>query len=397
MSAPARHLIPLLAACSAIGSVGNFLFLPALPQIATRFEVSAGTAALTITTYLVAFAFGVLLSGPLADRFGRRPILIGGVALSGLASFTCYFAPTMGWFGVARIVQGATGGAGITVSRASVGDLFEERELARMYAVLTMALVLGTALAPFVGGVIARHIGWQFGFLFLAGAAATIALACYAWLPETRSPNADAHSFGVLWRESRALLGRPLFMGYVLQVALIYALFFVFASLAPYVMTTVLGMPADRFGLYYLFLAGGFFIGNLLVSRSTGHHDVTRQTNAGLVWQLVGASAALTLVLLGHTHPLYVFVPMMAFSFGQGLALPNLIAHGIRLSPNYTGVASSLFGFSQLALAGIAVQVMGYVPAAGWQPSLWFCAIGAAVTCVGVLRLEASDGPATST
>ena len=159
MSAPARHLIPLLAACSAIGSVGNFLFLPALPQIAKHFEVASGTATLTITTYLVAFAFGVLLSGPLADRFGRRPILIGGVALSGVAALTCYFAPTMGWFVVARIVQGATGGAGITVSRASVGDLFEERELARMYAVLTMALVLGTALAPFVGGVITRHIG----------------------------------------------------------------------------------------------------------------------------------------------------------------------------------------------------------------------------------------------
>ena len=397
MSAAARRLIPLLAACSAIGSVGNFLFLPALPQIATHYEVTTGTSALTITTYLVAFAFGVLLSGPLADRFGRRPILIGGVGLCGLAALTCYFAPTMGWFVIARVVQGATGGVGITVSRASVGDLFEEHELARMYAVLTMALVLGTSLAPFVGGVITRHIGWQFGFLLLTGAAATIVVACYAWLPETRSPNASAHSFGVLWRESRALLVRPLFMGYVLQAALIYALFFVFASLAPYVMTTVLGMTADRFGLYYLFLAGGFFIGNLLVSRSTGHHDVSRQINAGLVWQVIGAVTALALVLLGYTHPLYVFVPMMAFSLGQGLALPNLIAHGIRLSPKYTGVASSLFGFSQLALAGIAVQIMGYVPAAGWQPALWFCAVGAAVTCVGVLRLEAGDVSTTGT
>jgi DHA1 family bicyclomycin/chloramphenicol resistance-like MFS transporter len=234
MSAAARRLIPLLAACSAIGSVGNFLFLPALPQIATHYEVTAGTSALTITTYLVAFACGVLLSGPLADRFGRRPILIGGVALCGLAALTCYFAPTMGWFVVARVVQGATGGVGITVSRASVGDLFEEHELARMYAVLTMALVLGTSLAPFMGGVITRHIGWQF-------------------IPAAGGRGGD-HRGGVLRMAARtsrmprtqlrvqariaALLVRPLFMG-VLQVALIYALFFVFASLAPYVMTTV--------------------------------------------------------------------------------------------------------------------------------------------------------------
>ena len=198
-------------------------------------------------------------------------------------------------------------------------------------------------------------------------------------------------------RESRALLSRPLFVGYVVQAALIYALFFVFASLAPFVMTKVLGMPEDSFGLYYLFLAGGFFIGNLLVSRSAGHHDVTRQTNSGLVWQLVGSSVALALVLLGYTHPLLVFIPMMAFSFGQGLALPNLIAHGIRLSPNYTGMAASIFGFSQLALAGIAVQIMGYVPATGWQPALWFCAVGAAVTCFGVLRLEAREVSASDT
>jgi DHA1 family bicyclomycin/chloramphenicol resistance-like MFS transporter len=381
----------LLAGCSAIGGLGNFLFLPALPQIALHYQVSAGTAALATTSYLFSFAFGVLLSGPLADRYGRRPVLIGGVALTGAAAVACYFAPTMGWLVVARVVHGATGGAGITVSRASVGDLFEERELARMYAVLTMALVTATALAPYAGGLIARYIGWQSGFLMLAGAAAAITAACVAWLPETRRANADSHSFAVLMRQSRALLAQPLFMGYVLQVALLYALFFVFASLAPFIMTGQLGMASDQFGLYYLFLAGGFFFGNLLVSRSAGHHDVTRQTHAGLRWQLFGAFLALALVLLGFTHPLWVFASMMVFSFGQGLALPNLIAHGIRLSPNYTGVASSFFGFSQLALSAFAVQVMGYVPTRGWQPALWFCAIGALVATVCVSRLEARE------
>jgi MFS transporter, DHA1 family, multidrug resistance protein len=393
----AQRLIPLLAACSAIGSVGNFLLLPALPQIAADYRVAQGTAALAITSYLFAFAFGVLLSGPLADRYGRRPVLIGGVTLSGLAALVCYLAPTMGWLVAARILQGAAGGTGITVSRASVSDLFEERELARMYAILTMALVFGTALAPYAGGLITRHAGWQSIFLFLAVAALVITLACLVWLPETRRAGTDAHKFAVLWRESCALLRQKLFMGYVLQVALIYSLFFVFVSLTPYVMGGVLGMPSDHFGLYYLFLAGGFFIGNLLVSRSAGHHDVARQIGAGLGWQMAGAIVALVLVLLGFTHPLFVFVPMMAFSFGQGLSLPNLIAHGIRLSPNYAGVASSIFGFAQLALAAVAVQAMGYVPADGWQPALWFCVVGAIITSVCVTRLEASEVSPTRT
>ena len=398
MNVRARRLIPLLAACSAIGSVGNHLFLPALPQIADHYHVAPGTAQLTITTYLVSFAFGVLLSGPLADRYGRRPVLIGGVAMSGLAALLCYYAPTMGWFVAARVVQGAAGGFGITVSRASVGDLFEERALARMYAILTMALVLGTALAPWIGGLITRYAGWQTAFIWLAAASVVIAAACAAWLPETRAALADrakTHSFALLWRESRALLARPPFMGYVLQAALLYAMFFVFVSLAPYVMIDGLKLPADRFGLYYLFLALGYFLGNLLVSRSGGHHDVARQTHAGLWWQFFGAGTALALVLLGAAHPLAVFMPMMAFSFGQGLALPNLIAHGIRLAPQYTGVASSIFGFSQLALSGIAVQAMGFVPAAGWTPSLAFCVIGAVLAFIGVRRLEGLEASPT--
>jgi DHA1 family bicyclomycin/chloramphenicol resistance-like MFS transporter len=385
------HLISLLAACSAIGTVGNYLFLPALPQIGAYYQVLPGTAQLTVTAYMVSFAIGVLFSGPLADRFGRRPVLVGGVAFAGIGALLCYCAPTMGWFVAARVLQGAAGGFGITVSRATVGDLFEERELARMYAILTMALVVGTSLAPYAGGLITRFVGWREAFLWMAGLAGAIAACCWLWLPETRSRDARAHGFRHLWNESLGLLSRPLFLGYVAQAALIYALFFVFISLAPYVMVTILGLTTDQFGLYYLFLAAGFFVGNLLVSRSAGHHDVTRQTHAGLTWQLVGAGAALGMVLLGHSHPLAVFIPMMVFSFGQGLALPNLIAHGIRLAPQNTGVASSLFGFSQLALSGIAVQIMGYVPARGWQPALWFCVAGAALTSICVRRLETTE------
>jgi DHA1 family bicyclomycin/chloramphenicol resistance-like MFS transporter len=384
----ARHLIPLLAACSAIGSIGNFLFLPALPDIGEHFGVDAGTAQLTMTAYMFSFAFGVLLSGPLADRFGRRPVLIGGVALSGVAALLCYLAPTMALFVIARVLQGAAGGAGITVSRATVGDLFEERELARMYAILTMAMVLGTSLSPYVGGLLTRLLDWHAGFLILAGAAFAMAFACHAWLPETRVANANSHSFAALWRESRAVIGKPVFLGYVLESAVLYSLFFVFASLAPHVMVSVMNLDADLFGLYYLFVAVGYFLGNLHVSRSGAGHDVQRQMMGGLILQLAGAGIALLAVLLGYDHPLAVFAPMLLFSYGQGLSLPNVFAQGMRRAQNYAGVAASIFGFAQLALSALAVQAMGYVSTQSWQPPLWFCVVGAAATYLAALLLR---------
>jgi DHA1 family bicyclomycin/chloramphenicol resistance-like MFS transporter len=199
-----------------------------------------------------------------------------------------------------------------------------------------------------------------------------------------------------MWRESRGLLMRPVFLGYVLQAALIYSLFFVFVSIATHVMGRILGMPTDQFGIYYLFLAGGFFLGNLQVSRVHQGGSVERQMITGLALQFIGALLALTVVLLGASDPLYVFTPMALFSYGQGLTLSNVIAHGVRLAPNFTGVASSIFGFSQLALAAALVQAMGYVPVTGWQPVLWFVTVGAAITFVGVIGLRRREVSPTS-
>jgi MFS transporter, DHA1 family, multidrug resistance protein len=388
-----RKLIPLLAACSAIGSIGNFFFVPSLPAIGDYFHVDAAAAQLTVTVYLVAFSFGVLLSGPAADRYGRRPLLVGGLLIAAAGMLLGYFCESLGSWVFARIVQGVGGGVGITVARASVGDVFQGRELARMYAILTLPLVLGTSLSPYLGGVVTATWGWKTGLLVLAAVPLVLAAACLRWLPETRVTGADGHGFGVLWRESRALIARAAFLGYVLTAALIYSLFLVFVTIAPHVMEGALGMSPDRFGLYYLFLAGGFFLGNLQVTRAAQKHSVDRVMFTGLGLQLVGAIVPVVFVMLGHTEPVYVFAPMVLLSYGQGLTLPNVVAHGIQLAPNYSGVAASVFGFAQLALSAVAVQLMGFAPTDTWLPALSFGVIAAAIALVALAVLVRREAP----
>lgn len=353
--------------------------LPALPAIGEHFGVPVAAAQATISAYLLAFAAGILLSGPLADRLGRKPLVLVGMAIYTLASFAALAAPTLEWLVGARIFQGIGAAAGITVARAIVGDLYSGRELARRLAQLTMAMVLATALAPWVGGILVGAFGWRALFAFLALVGTIIVLAVASLLPETRTRVEGVNTTRELWLQGKAVIAQPIFFGYVLQAGIIYATFLVFISVAPYLMVGVLGQTPQDFGKYYLLIAGGYFLGNSFVSRAAHRVDPDRLVLVGLGLQFGGAAVALVLVLAGIWHPFALFLPMFPLSIGQGLALPVVTARAVGLAPGYAGVASSLIGFSQQAIAAISVQAMGWASTATPLPVTLFCTLISAV------------------
>jgi DHA1 family bicyclomycin/chloramphenicol resistance-like MFS transporter len=187
----------------------------------------------------------------------------------------------------------------------------------------------------------------------------------------------------------------PLFTGCVLQGAVVYATFLVFISLAPYVMVSALGRPATEFGLYYLFIAVGYFLGNWSVRRLMGRHDLHWMVVVGVLLTVVGAVAALAFVAAGLTHPLWIFIPIGVLSYGQGLALPNVTATAVSLAPQHAGVASSVIGFLQQLIGAACVQAMGHFPTDTAMPMLVFvaavCALGLAMLYV-FPRVEAGRG-----
>lgn len=382
-----RGVIALLAACTATGPAATNLFVPALPHIRADFDVSVAAAQTMLTTYLVAFALGLLVCGPVSDRHGRRPIMIGGLTVLAAGSLMCALARSLPVLAFGRVVQALGTASAFTVARASVADLFQGAELARRIATLTMVIIIGTTISPYLGGFIADHAGWELGFWILFGAALLLIVICLRALPETRARHART-GFADLGRAIRSVLANPVFFGYSLQVAVIFSLFMVFISLAPYIMTGALGRSASEFGIYYILISVGYFLGNLYVSKRAHSTSTARLTALGLWIQLACTLLALGFALAGLTHPLWLFGPMFPLSFGQGLALPTITARAVGLVPGFAGAASSLLGFAQMATAAVCVQAMGWASTDTAVPMLLFCSIASSLALVPIYAMR---------
>jgi DHA1 family bicyclomycin/chloramphenicol resistance-like MFS transporter len=375
------------------------LFLPALPAIQQQFAVPVSAVQSTVSSYLFAFAISILLAGLLADRYGRRPIIIGGLLVFTSGTVLCLIADSLQGLVLGRIVQAIGAACGVTVSRAIAGDVYQGEELARRLALLTMAMMLGTTLSPLIGGELAAHFGWHSAFLPLIALGLTAAVACYLLLPETHPPVTGSKSATALWREARKVIGKPVFFGYVLQAGVIYAVFLAFIAIAPYVMISVLHRPVTDFGIWYLLISAGYFLGNLYVSRGAREADRSgdRKTSsdhadqlmtAGLALQLAAAGLALAFALTGYWSPWCIFGPMLPLAFGQGLALPHISARAVQLAPGYSGVAAALIGFSQQTIAGISVQAMGFAANNSPVPIMLFCTLASALAFASIIALR---------
>jgi DHA1 family bicyclomycin/chloramphenicol resistance-like MFS transporter len=388
-----RALIVLLAACTGIGPVALNVYLPVLPQVQTGLGVSVAQASVTVTAPLIAFAIGLLFYGPLSDRVGRRPVILFGIGVCLVGSTIAMLAPNVATLTAGRVIQALGTSAGITVARATMGDLFPREKMAKMIAYLTMVMVMANAVAPIVGGALGEWLHWRAVFALVLAAAATIGFYAWRLLPETRDVAASGSAAQVV-RAAATLAGRPAFLGYILQSGVIYATFLVFISLMPYVFVRALGHTTTEYGVWYLCIAGGYFLGNWHVTRYATRVGVHRLLVAGVAFQATFCSLAWALAAYGHWHAAWIFLPWFFVAYGQGLALPNITANAVALAPQYAGAASGLLGFSQQLVGALSAQWMALAPTDTPVPVATFCGIASLVAFAGVLAQPSHPPPA---
>ena len=373
MTRPLTHarLASLLAALSSIGPFAIDAYLPAFPAIGAALGASQLEVQQTLTIYMVALAAMVLWHGALADRFGRRRVLIALTVVFALASLVCALAPSIEWLWCGRALQGLSGGAGIVVGRAVVRDLHEGPQAQRLMSRVMLIFGLAPALAPLVGAGLLALAGWRAIFFFLTLFGLVLAWVTWRFLPETlaEEDRQPLHPLPLL-RAYLAIFRHPAFMLLALGVALNFNGFFLYVLSAPVFILEHLGLGSGGFVWLFGPAVGGMMIGSVLSERMAGRWSSERTVGAGfaLMFAAVVVNAAVS-GLLVPAVPVSV-LPIGLFSCGMAVAMPSMSLLGLEIFPERRGMASSCQSFLQIGFNAASSALVA--------PVLWASPLGLA-------------------
>jgi DHA1 family bicyclomycin/chloramphenicol resistance-like MFS transporter len=287
-TAPAWALSLLLACLGMLGPFAVDTYLPAFGTITTSLEATPLQMQQTLSAYLFGFAAMNLFHGALADSFGRRPVILWGVAAFTIASIGCALAQTIGQLIFFRAMQGLATGAGIVVSRAVIRDMYPPAEAQRVMSQVTIFFGVAPAVAPLIGGLLYVHIAWQAIFWFLAAVGALLWLANWRLLPETLHADAvQAFNVRNLMRGYAQLLSHRNFMLLALASGIPFNGMFLYVLSAPAFLGNLLHLAPTQFFWFFCITIGGIMGGAWLSGRLAGRIKPRTQIRYGFTIMVV--------------------------------------------------------------------------------------------------------------
>ncbi len=362
--------------------VATDVYLPALPMLTAALGAGMGAAQLTMSALILAFGVAQLAWGPVADRYGRRPVLLWGLALFTAASVGATLAGSVATLIVWRALQGAAMAAAVVCARAIVRDLYEPQEGAQVMALALTGLGVIALLGPLSGGAAAALWGWR-GALALVALVGALTLAFVALrLPETAAQlNPQATSPGPLLRSWRQIAVHPVFLAWALLVACTYGGLFTVLAASSFIYIDVLGLSPAAYGLAMAAGSFTYLCSTVVCRRWIGRLGMAATVWRGAFFSLAGGALAAALAAGGVQAVWAVLLPQCLFLFGHGLHQPCGQAGVVAPFPRAAGTASALAGFI-LALVAFGVgRWLGVALDGSTRPLAYGLAFWALATC----------------
>ncbi|WP_298847032.1 multidrug effflux MFS transporter [uncultured Ruegeria sp.] len=379
-----------LVLLSGLAALSMNLFLPSLPNMALHFDTDYKVMQLSIALYLLVNAILQILIGPLADKAGRRPVLLWGIGLFLLATLGCIYSPNVEIFLAFRMCQ-AVVVVGMVLSRAAVRDMYDQDQAASMIGYVTMGMAVVPMIGPAIGGILEESFGWKANFwLPFALGALTLALT-FTDFGETSAKSGK--TLVQQFKEYPELLTSPRFWGYSLACAFSSGTFFAYLGGAPFIGTELFGLSAAQVGIYFGAPAVGYFVGNFLSGRFSMQVGINRMVLWGSLLNALGVALSASLFLTDQGTALSFFSFMTFVGVGNGMAIPNATSGALSVRPHLAATASGLSGAIMLgggaALSALAGTLL--TSETGAMPLLWLMlatAIMAIVAIGSVIRRE---------
>lgn len=317
------------------------LFLPSLPGMAEHFDAPYKQIQLTVSLYMFVSAILMIIVGPLSDKFGRRPIILWGMALFLIATIGCMLSPTIEVFLAFRMAQ-AIVVVGLAISRASIRDTVPAAEAASLIGYVTMGMAIAPMLAPTIGGALDEAFGWQASFAMLAIIGLLVLVLSYLDLGET-APKSNNSVFQQFKEYPELLMARR-FWAYALTNAFSSGAFFAYLGGAPFVGAVVYNLSPMMVGATFAAPSTGYAFGNFLAGRYSARFGVLPMILAGIALLTTGLGIVLLLFLLGLGSFSLFLTAMVFVGLGNGMTIPNATSAMLSVRPKLAGTASGLGG-----------------------------------------------------
>lgn len=357
---PEHILILLITGCLMLQPISTDLYLASLPHLAAEFNVSPAVVQQTLSLFAIGFGLAQLISGPLSDRYGRRPVMLGGLATYIAASTACALAPSIQFLIVGRFVQAAGVCTAIVVARAVIRDCYSPADGAQRIARASSYMGFAVISGPIIGAQLQAHFGWRAAFALHASISLLVFLAALSWLRETnKHPNPHATAPAMLAANYVQVARNPVFWAYTLAGSLGYGTIFVFISGASFVYIKVLDVSTANYGYLFSLGCAGFLSGSFLCRRLLPTWGLETTVNRASNLMLGAGLAFLAISLTGAQHWALVVPAQFIIMFCHGVIFPCAQAGSIAPFPQLAGAAAGLFGLFSMVGALLVSNLVG--------------------------------------